>query len=86
MEGNFPARAQAHMPTAHVPPPTPSPDGLCQASSAASLMPQQVLGQAMQEPRWPGCFQAWEHLGWLGASGMVGSTRMGVGVVPFMET
>ena len=82
MEGNFPARAQAHMPTACVPPPTPSPDPLCQASSAASLMPQQLLGQAMQEPSWPGCFQAWERLGWLAAPGM----GVGVGVVPFMET
>lgn len=42
---HFPARALAHMPAARVPPPTPSPDGLCQASSAASLTPQQLLGQ-----------------------------------------
>lgn len=42
---HFLARARAHMPPARVPPPTPSPDGLCQASSAASLTPQQLLGQ-----------------------------------------
>lgn len=41
----FLARAQAHMPAARVPAPTPSPDGLCQASSAASLTPQQLPGQ-----------------------------------------
>lgn len=46
-------------------PPTPSPDGLCQASAAASLMPQQLLGRAMQEPSWPGHFRAWEQLGCL---------------------
>ena len=34
----------------------------------------------MQEPNWPGCFQAWEQLGWLAAPGM------GVRAVPFMET
>lgn len=43
----FLARAQAHMPAARVPAPTPSPDGLCQASSAASLMPQQLSGQGL---------------------------------------
>lgn len=41
----FLARAQAHMPAARVPAPTPSPDGLCQASSAAFLTPQQLPGQ-----------------------------------------
>lgn len=48
---HFPARAQAHMPAARVPPPTPSPDGFCQTSSAASLTPQQLLGQGRAKPQ-----------------------------------
>ena len=71
MEGNFPARAQAHMPTACVPPPTPSPDRLCQASSAASLMPQQLLGQGHAGTQLARVFPS------LGAAEMVGSTRDG---------
>ena len=73
VEGNFPARAQAHMPTARVPPPTPSPDGLCQASSAAFLMPQQLLGQGHAGTQLARVFPS------LGAAGMVGSTRDGGG-------
>lgn len=42
---HFPARARAHMLAARVPPPTFSPDGLCQASSAAFLTAQWLLGQ-----------------------------------------
>lgn len=64
----FAARAQAHMPAARVPPPTPSPDGLCQASSAASLTPQQLLGRGRartQLARVPPS---------LGAAGMLGGT------------
>ena len=53
-------------------PPAPSPDGLCQASSAASLTPQQLLGQGYagtQLARVPPS---------LGAAGMLRGTR-GVG-------
>lgn len=52
---------------------TPSPDGLCQASSAASLTPQQLLGQGCvrtQLARVPPS---------LGAAGMLGGTRGWVG-------
>lgn len=53
--------------------PTPSPDGLCQASSAASLMPEQLLGQGhvrTQLARVPPS---------LGAAGMLGGTGGGRG-------
>ena len=54
-------------------PPTPSPDGLCQASSAASLTPQQLLGQGHAGTQLAGVPPS------LGAAGMLGGTRGGGG-------
>lgn len=61
------------------PSPTPSPDGLCQAISAASLTPQQLLG--------PGCArtQLARVPPSLGAAGMLRGTGGGWGG-PSMET
>ena len=68
------------MPAARVPPPAPSPDGLCQASSAASLTPQQLLGQGRAGTQLAGVPPS------LGAAGMLGGTGGGGGGGPFVET
>lgn len=73
---HFPARAQTHKSAARVPPPrvpprSPSPDGLCQASSAASLTPQQLLGQGRAGTQLAGVPPS------LGAAGMLGGTGGG---------
>lgn len=65
-----PARTQAHMPATHVSSPTPSPDGLCQAGSAASLMPQCLLEQELVRAQ---LARAWGAAGML--RGIVGSTK-----------
>lgn len=65
------------MPAARVPAPTPSPDGLCQASSAASLTPQQLPGQGharTQLARVPPS---------LGAAGVLRGTGGGGAVLPW---
>ena len=69
----LPSLCPGPLPAACVRPPTPSPDGLCQASAAASLMPQQLLGQGHAGT------QLARALPSLGAAGMLGGTRGGAG-------
>lgn len=71
------ARAKAHMLAARVPTPTASPDGLCQGNSAASLTPQQLLGQGCART------QLARVPAGLGAAGMLGGTEVGGVVLPW---
>ena len=77
---HFPARAQAHMPAVRVPPLTPSPDGLFQASSTASITPRQFLGQGHAGTQLARVFPS------MGAAGSLAAPGVGVGLVPSMET